>query len=217
MPSAPTLPSLDRKLRTAAAELSGRDPVLQRLVVAHGPCGLGAARGERTHFAALCQSIVYQQLAGRAAAAIHGRFCAAVGGAQPTAAALLATPEPELRAAGLSAAKTRALVALATAVLSGAVVLDGAERRSDEELIAELSTVHGIGRWTAEMFLMFQLWRLDVWPVGDFGVRKGYGRAWGLPEAPTPKELGPLGDAFRPYRSVVAWYCWRACETVVPA
>ena len=96
------------------------------------------------------------------------------------------------------------------------MILEGAEQIGDEELITSLCTVHGIGRWTAEMFLIFQLWRLDVWPVGDFGVRKGYGRAWGLPDAPNPKELLPLGDPFRPYRSVAAWYCWRACETVVP-
>ena len=94
--------------------------------------------------------------------------------------------------------------------------LHDVERLGDEELIARLSTVPGIGRWTAEMFLIFQLGRLDVWPVGDYGVRKGYALLYGLADAPPPKELEPLGDRFRPYRSVAAWYCWRAAETVTP-
>lgn len=213
----PSLASFDRKLRAATAKLAGRDPVIERLVTAHGPCGLGGRRGDRTHFAALCQSVVYQQLAGRAAAAIYARFCTAVGDGHPTAKGILAVPETDLRSAGLSSAKTRCLVALAAAVDAGDVVLEGSERLSDDDLVAALCAVPGIGRWTAEMFLIFQLWRLDVWPVGDFAVRKGYGRAWGLPEAPTPKELAPLGEAFRPYRSVAAWYCWRASEAVVPA
>jgi DNA-3-methyladenine glycosylase II len=91
------------------------------------------------------------------------------------------------------------------------------EALSDEEVVARLSAVRGIGRWTAEMFLMFQLGRLDVWPVGDYGVRKGYARAYGLEELPTPKALSVLGEPLRPYRSVAAWYCWRAVEAVVPA
>jgi DNA-3-methyladenine glycosylase II len=102
---------------------------------------------------------------------------------------------------------------LATKVLDGSVVLDslGLRAEDDAEVVARLSTVRGIGKWTAEMFLMFQLCRLDVWPTGDLGVRKGFGLAWGIP-MPTAKELEPLGDSYRPYRSVVAWYCWRACE-----
>ena len=102
---------------------------------------------------------------------------------------------------------------LATKVLDGTVVLDpaGLRAQSDAELIERLSTVQGVGKWTAEMFLMFQLRRLDVWPTGDLGVRKGFGLAWGIP-TPTPKQLDPLGDPYRPYRSVVAWYCWRAAE-----
>src|SRR5687767_8986449 len=112
----PSLSAFNRKLAAAAAELSARDPVVAKLVATHGPCGLGGRRADRTHFAALCQSIVYQQLAGRAAAAIYGRFCARVGEGHPTAAGILGVPEEDLRAAGLSAAKTRSLVALAGAV-----------------------------------------------------------------------------------------------------
>jgi len=98
-------------------------------------------------------------------------------------------------------------------VLDGTVVLDppGLRAEGDAEVVARLTTVRGIGKWTAEMFLMFQLRRLDVWPTGDLGVRKGFGLAWEIP-TPTAKQLEPLGDPYRPYRSVVAWYCWRAAE-----
>jgi DNA-3-methyladenine glycosylase II len=126
---------------------------------------------------------------------------------------LLSLSDETLRTVGLSAAKVASLRDLATKVLDGTVVLDQRRLRalSDEEIAARLSSVRGIGPWTADMFLLFRLRRLDVWPTGDFGVRKGYGLAWGIP-APTAKELQPLGDPFRPYRSVVAWYCWRAVE-----
>jgi DNA-3-methyladenine glycosylase II len=126
---------------------------------------------------------------------------------------LLATPTEELRAAGLSGNKVLSLQDLATKVLDGTVVLEPRRlaRESDEEIVARLSTVRGIGKWSAEMFLMFQLRRLDVWPTGDLGVRKGFGLAWGIP-TPTPKELDVLGEPYHPYRSIVAWYCWRATQ-----
>jgi DNA-3-methyladenine glycosylase II len=165
-----------------------------------------------THFAALTRSILYQQLAGAAAAAIHGRLVAALEG-NITPEALLALPPETLRAVGLSANKAASLRDLAAKVLEGTVILDprGLAREDDAEVVARLSAVRGIGKWTAEMFLMFQLRRLDVWPTGDLGVRRGFGLAWGIP-MPTAKELEPLGDPFRPYRSVLAWYCWRAAE-----
>ena len=128
-------------------------------------------------------------------------------------AALLALSDEVLRGVGLSRNKTLSLRDLATKVLDGTVDLDRRHlgRASDAEIVEHLSMVRGIGEWTAQMFLMFQLRRLDVWPTGDLGVRRGYGLAWRIP-APTARELEPLGDAFRPYRSVAAWYCWRACE-----
>jgi DNA-3-methyladenine glycosylase II len=195
---------------TAAAELAQRDPVIARLHQLAGPPRLRAPQD--THFAALVRSILYQQLAGKAAAAIHGRLVTALDG-HVTPQALLALPPETLRAAGLSANKAASLRDLAAKVEEGAVVLDprGLAGEGDQEVIERLSAVRGIGRWTAEMFLIFQLRRLDVWPSGDLGVRRGYGLAWGVP-MPAPKELEPLGDRFRPYRSVVAWYCWRACE-----
>jgi DNA-3-methyladenine glycosylase II len=155
------------------------------------------------------RSIVFQQLAGNAARAIHGRVRATVDG-ELTPAALAAVPDAALRAAGLSTNKLLSLRDLSAKVLDGSVDLARSSRRSDEDVIAELVTVRGIGRWTAEMFLLFELRRLDVWPVGDLGVRQGYALAWGLEPAPTAKELGPLGDPFRPYRSIVARYCWEA-------
>jgi len=194
----------------AAAALAERDPVMARLVAAAGPPQFKGRR-QADHFAALCESVVYQQLAGKAAAAIFSRLCTALGG-PPAPDALLAAPDEVLRGAGLSGAKAACLRALAEAATSGSLDLGAAGRMSDDDLVDHLSAVRGIGRWTAEMFLIFTLGRLDVWPVGDYGVRKGYALAYGLPDLPTPRQLTPLGDAFRPYRSVAAWYCWRAVE-----
>ena len=119
-------------------------------------------------------------------------------------------PDEALRAAGLSANKLASLRDLSAKVMDGTVKLTRLSRLSDEEIIAELVTVRGIGRWTAEMFLMFELRRLDVWPVDDLGIRQGYGLAWSLEPPPTARELAPLGERFRPYRSIVARYCWEA-------
>jgi DNA-3-methyladenine glycosylase II len=204
----PTRPA--RSYPAAAAILSERDPVMRRLVAEAGPARVGPPT--ETHFAALVRSVLYQQLAGAAAAAIHGRLIAALGD-EVIPERLLALPDGTLRSVGLSANKAASLQDLATKVLDGTVVLDPPKLRaeSDAEVVARLSAVRGIGKWTAEMFLMFQLRRLDVWPTGDLGVRRGFGLAWGIP-TPTAKELEPLGDPYRPYRSVVAWYCWRAAE-----
>ncbi|HEX2433033.1 MAG TPA: hypothetical protein VHI55_03700, partial [Gaiellaceae bacterium] len=161
------------------------------------------------HFGMLVRAIVFQQLAGSAARAIHQRVRATVQG-ELTPIALTAVPDHTLRAAGLSANKLASLRDLSAKVLDGTVELDRLSRRTDDEIIARLTTVRGIGRWTAEMFLMFQLRRLDVWPVDDLGVRQGYGLAWGVDPPPVARDLGPLGEPFRPYRSIVARYCWEA-------
>jgi len=194
----------------AARILADRDPVIARLVADAGPPRFRPPHD--SHFAALARAIVYQQLAGPAAAAIHGRLTAALDGAVEPEGLLALSPEA-LRAVGLSANKVASLRDLATKGLEGTVILAPRRlaRKSDEEVIARLSTVRGIGTWTAEMFLIFQLRRLDVWPTGDLGVRRGYGLAWKVP-MPSARELEPLGEPFRPYRSVVAWYCWRAAE-----
>jgi DNA-3-methyladenine glycosylase II len=194
----------------AADVLAARDPVIARLVADAGPVRL--PRSRMSHFAALLQAIVYQQLAGAAARAIHGRLVAAMDGAV-TPDALLALSDETLRTVGLSQNKVRSVRDLATKVLDGTVVLAprGLSRQSDEEITARLTTVRGIGPWSAHMFLIFQLRRLDVWPVLDLGIRHGYALAWQVP-TPTARELEPLGDPFRPYRTVAAWYCWRAAE-----
>lgn len=194
-------------MAAAIAAVADIDPVVAGLVEAAGPIRY-RPRDPDGPFGALVRAIVFQQLAGRAAAAIHGRVRALVPGPL-TPEALSAVPDADLRSAGLSAAKLASLRDLSVKVLDGTVTLNSRTRRSDDEVIERLVTVRGIGRWTAEMFLLFELRRLDVWPVDDLGVRQGYGLAWGI-EAPTPRQLQPLGDRFRPYRSIVARYCWEA-------
>jgi DNA-3-methyladenine glycosylase II len=196
--------------REAARILAERDPVISRLVA---DAGLPTfPRPTETHFAALVRSVTHQQLAGAAAQAIHARLVRALDD-EVTPERLLATPTEDLRAAGLSGNKVLSLQDLAVKVLDGTVVLEGRglARESDDEVVIRLTTVRGIGKWSAEIFLMFQLRRLDVWPTGDLGVRKGFALAWAVP-MPTPKALDLLGEPFHPYRSIVAWYCWRAAQ-----
>jgi DNA-3-methyladenine glycosylase II len=195
-------------LSAAINEAASRDPVLAHLVALVGPIK-HRPRDPDGHFGALVRSIVYQQLAGRAAQAIHQRVRSAVGDTS-TPETLSVVSDEALRAAGLSANKLASLRDLSAKILDGTVDLNRSSRLSDDELIAALVTVRGIGRWTAQMYLMFELRRLDVWPVDDLGVRQGYALAWELRPPPSAKELAPLGDRFRPYRSVVARYCWGA-------
>lgn len=195
-------------LAAAISEVANRDPVVANLVTLVGPI-THRPRNEDGHFGALVRAIVFQQLAGAAARAIHQRVRATVDG-ELTPAALAGVSDEALRAAGLSAAKLASLRDLSAKVLDGTVVLNRPSNIDDDEIVAGLTTVRGIGQWTAEMYLMFELRRLDVWPVDDLGVRQGYGLAWALDAPPTAKELVPLGERFRPYRSIVARYCWEA-------
>jgi 3-methyladenine DNA glycosylase/8-oxoguanine DNA glycosylase len=195
-------------LSKAVEEVAARDPVLAHLVALAGPIK-HRPRDPDGHFGALVRAIVYQQLAGRAAQAIHQRVSATVGDTL-TPETLTAVPDHVLRSAGLSANKLASLRDLSAKILDGTVDLTRVSRLSDDELIAALVTVRGIGRWTAEMYLMFELRRLDVWPVDDLGVRQGYGLAWRLEPPPSAKQLDPLGERFRPYRSIAARYCWAA-------
>ena len=197
----------DAEVAAAVAEVSRRDPVMAAHMARVGPFEVRPGQGD--YFAALARSILYQQLAGKAAAAIHARFVAAIGGVV-TPAAVLATPPDALRAAGLSSAKTLSIIDLATRATDGTVPLDGIDALDDEEIIARLVTVRGIGRWTAEMFLLFELRRLDVWPTLDLGVQEGLKLVYGLEARPTPKQMAPMGDRFRPYRTIPAWYSWQA-------
>ena len=198
--------------RKPVAHLLKVDPAFKGIVAA-APDFAVHGRRQGDYFNALVRAIVYQQLAGKAAAAIHGRFIAIFGG-EPVPAAILATPDEALRACGLSTAKTLAVRDLALKSTDGTVPLERIEKLSDDEIVARLSAVRGIGRWTAEMFLIFQLGRQDVWPVDDLGVRRGYAVIHGLPEWPKPKQLQALGEIYRPYRTAAAWYCWRTADIV---
>jgi 3-methyladenine DNA glycosylase/8-oxoguanine DNA glycosylase len=195
-------------LAAAIKEVQARDPVLGRLVAVVRPIRY-RPRSADGHFGALVRSIVFQQLAGHVARIILERVVAAVGGSL-TPPALAAASDRRLRAAGLSANKLASLRDLSSKVLDGTIDLNATLKQSDDEISARLVTVRGIGKWTAEMYLMFELRRLDIWPIDDLGVRQGYGLAWGIDPPPLPKQLAPLGDRFRPYRSIVARYCWEA-------
>lgn len=197
----------------AATERLREDPAFGPLVERVGPVRLREPRG--APFASLAAAIVYQQLAGAAALTIHRRFVEALGG-NVTSEAVLAAPEEELRAAGLSRAKLTAIRDLAAKSDAGEVPLDGLDRLADDEVVERLTRVRGIGPWTAEMFLMFDLRRPDVWPVGDLGVRNGLGRVLRRSRPPTPVEAALIGTGYRPWRSAVAWYCWRAVDVLTP-
>lgn len=163
----------------------------------------------------LVRAICYQQLAGKAARTIHGRFVDALKG-EVSPERALGVRESTLRSAGLSRNKLAAIRDLATKILSGEVEVHDLDDQPDAEVVQRLTLVKGIGEWTAQMYLMFRLRRPDVWPVGDLGVRAGYAKVHELEALPTPKQLEPLGDAYRPWRSAVAWCCYRVLETELP-
>ncbi len=198
---------------TPEQHLAATDPRLAALIARSRPYQVQPARLVRP-FDALAESIVYQQLSGKAAATIFGRVRALYPRRKWFSPQLvLATQDERLRAAGLSRNKTAAMKDLAAKTLDGTIPTSAAlHRMSDEEIIARLTTVRGIGRWTVEMMLLFDLGRLDVWPVDDYGVRKGYAKTFGKRKLPKPKELHARGEKWRPYRSVAAWYFWRALD-----
>jgi DNA-3-methyladenine glycosylase II len=190
-----------------------RDKRFAALIRRVGPPQLGIQRG-RSPYEALMRAIAHQQLHGRAALAILARFEALYpAGAFPPPDLVLASPEAELRACGFSGAKIAAMRAICAAALDGTVpTRRGSARLSDEALIERLTTIRGVGRWTVEMLLIFTLGRPDVLPVDDFGVREGFKIAYGRRTQPTPKQLRRYGVRWSPYRSIAAWYLWRAAE-----
>jgi DNA-3-methyladenine glycosylase II len=163
------------------------------------------------YFDSLVRSVVAQQISSEAAASVYTRLRKVLGGRVTPRVVLARTPRA-LQEAGLSKSKVRTIRELARAQVLGEINLRAIGDAPDDVVVAELSQIWGIGRWTAEMFMMFTLGRLDVWPVGDLAVRRGWQLAHGLTDMPTEKELDPLGAPFRPYRSVAAWYCWRVLE-----
>ena len=186
--------------------LARRDPVLRDLMRTHGPCGL-AARQHTNPFKALIRAIVGQQLSAKAAATIFSRF-ENLFEAFPTPSQVLAVPDDRLRGVGLSSQKLGYLRDLCSRIEAGQLPLDVFDRMDDESVVERLTQVKGIGRWTAEMFLIFRLQRPDVLPVGDLGIVKAVQRAYKLRKAPSPDRLTRIGEAWRPYRSVACWYLW---------
>jgi DNA-3-methyladenine glycosylase II len=194
----------------AVAHLARADPVLAEIVARVGPCRLEPRRG-RSHFGTLLRSIVFQQLSGRAAETIHGRFLALFPG-PPRPADVLAASEGALRGAGLSAGKVRSVRALARACAEGALRLPVRASWDDARVLEALTSVHGIGPWTAQMFLMFHLARPDVLPTGDLGLRKAVHRAYGIPPSAPPHRVERLAERWRPWRTVATWYLWRSLD-----
>ncbi len=204
-----------RPTQAQIAALRRRDPVLGA-AIKHLPSfpnfPVGVLRGP--YFHVLARSIIYQQLATKAAATIYGRVRRLSPGPRfPTPAQMLAFADERLRAAGLSGNKTKALRDLATKIVSGELSLRGIARHDDEEVVRRLITVWGIGEWTAQMFLIFRLGRLDIMPAGDLGVQEGLRILDGLDGRPSPDTLLGRAEVWRPLRSVAAWYLWRLTDT----
>ena len=195
----------------ARRTLMRRDPVIATLIRQHGECGLSAA--QRTDpFHALLHAIIAQQLSSKAARTIELRFTAIFGGS-PTPAAVTAVSDEQIRSVGISAPKIKYMRDLCARILDGALDLESLGSLTDEDVIVALTSVKGIGRWTAEMFLMFRLHRPDVLPVGDLGIVRAVQRAYKLRTQPSPARLTKIGETWRPYRSVACWYLWASLAT----
>jgi DNA-3-methyladenine glycosylase II len=191
--------------------LARRDSVIRDLMRAHGPCGLAEAQhGDPFH--ALLHAIIAQQLSTKAAATIEGRFRALFAPGRPTPDGIARLSDDEIRAVGISGQKLKYMRDLCERVSAGSLALHALDDMPDDGVIEALTQVKGIGRWTAEMFLMFRLHRPDVLPVGDLGIVKAVQRAYGLRTAPTPERLTRIGESWRPYRSVACWYLWASLD-----
>jgi DNA-3-methyladenine glycosylase II len=203
------------QLQDAVAQLRESDPVMRRLIDEIGAESLGDRRRgrPREHYAVLVRTIVGQQLSTRAAGAIHERLLARYGGRAPTPDEVLAEDPEELRAAaGLSRAKVTYLRSLAEHVLDGSLELHKLGRLPDDQVIAELTAVKGLGEWSAHMFLMFHLQRPDVLPVGDLGIRRAVMVAYGLEAMPNPAQLESIGARWQPHRTLASLFLWRSLE-----
>jgi DNA-3-methyladenine glycosylase II len=210
-PALPTFPTLPRGARRAIAHLTDADPVLGEVIRRVGPFRL-SPRTEGTHFDAVCRSIIYQQLSGKAAATIHGRVLTLYGGRSPLPRELAATTDEQLRGVGLSRQKLSYLKDLALRVASNELPIETLHDLVDEEVIDALVRIKGVGRWTAQMFLMFRLGRPDVLPDLDLGIQKAIQRAYRLRKRPLPGRVLKIGAAWAPYRTVASWYLWRSLE-----
>jgi DNA-3-methyladenine glycosylase II len=197
--------------RASVRHLKRVDPVLARVIERVGPCRIQLRDGG-THFQALIRSIVFQQLSGKAAGTIHARFVALFPADGPEPAPLLAFTDAQLRGVGLSRQKIGYLRDLADKVASGALPLDAVHQMDDDELIDHLIQVKGIGRWTAQMFLMFRLGRRNVLPELDLGIQNAIRRAYGKRKRPSPQQVRTIGAKWSPHSTVACWYLWRSLE-----
>ncbi|HEX6629367.1 MAG TPA: DNA-3-methyladenine glycosylase [Gemmatimonadaceae bacterium] len=200
--------------RKAIAHLRKVDPRLGEVIDRIGPYK-GWPSGNGTHFDAVARSIVFQQLSGKAAGTIHGRFQGLYGGRTPHPQELAITSDEQLRSIGLSRQKSAYLKDLGARVASGQLPIETLHELTDEEIITALTQVKGIGRWTAQMFLMFRLGRLDVLPDLDLGIQKGMQKAYRLRKLPTPERVKKIGAKWAPYRSIGSWYMWRLLDSPV--
>jgi DNA-3-methyladenine glycosylase II len=198
-------------LRKAVHHLRRVDPVMAGVIDAVGPCRFKAS-SDLTHFEAVARSIIYQQLSGKAAGTIHGRFVSLFGGDRPHAPGLALLPDEAFRGAGISRQKLGYLRDLAVRVAEGAIPIDTLHELPDDEVIRHLTSVKGVGVWTAQMFLMFRLGRPDVLPDLDLGIRKGIQRAYRLRKLPDSKKVHTIGARWAPYRTVASWYLWRSID-----
>ncbi len=196
--------------RQAALHLTKRDPVMAAIVRRVGPCRFAIDRGGGP-FASLCEAIVYQQISGKAAVAIFGRLRERVGRRYPRPQDIARLDDAKLRGVGLSRQKIGYLRDLTARAVDG-LPLHRVSRMHDEAAIQTLTEVKGIGRWTAHMYLMFRLGRLDVLPVDDYGIRKSLQKHYGLRSLPKPDRMTRVAEAWRPYRTLAAWYLWRALD-----
>lgn len=198
------------QMKKIVADLAARDSRLAKVIEAHPLCTIGRNPKPVSHFEALVESIISQQLAVKAADTIYGRVKVLVKG-RVVPSRIAAISEAAMREAGVSGAKFKTIQGLADAALSKKIKVNQLHTiDDDQEIFSQLTRLWGIGPWTVDMFMMFQLGRLDIWPTGDLGVRRGYEKIYRLPSEISPPALEKKGEKFRPYRSVVAWYCWRA-------
>jgi DNA-3-methyladenine glycosylase II len=197
---------------SARRALMRRDPILADIIKRHGACELGAARDRFDHFAMLVRAIVFQQLSTKAATTIHNRLLELMADGQPSPAALASLSDEQFRSVGISRQKAGYLRDLGEKVAAGVVPLAAVDALDDEAVITSLTQIKGIGRWTAEMFLIFRLQRPDVLPLGDLGIVNAIQKAYRLRKKPTPERMRKIGEAWRPYRSVASWYLWRSLD-----
>jgi DNA-3-methyladenine glycosylase II len=200
----------ESQMKKIARDLAARDARLAKVIEAHPLCTLGRNTKPVSHFEALVESVISQQLAVKAADTIYGRVKGLAKG-RMVPGRIAEISEKDMREAGVSGAKFKTIQGLADAALSKKININKLHEVEDDEVIFDqLTSLWGIGPWTVDMFMMHQLSRLDIWPTGDLGVRRGWEKIYSLKEEIEPKALDKKGEKFRPYRSVVAWYCWRA-------